>query len=386
MKSKTFVKISMFFIVLLFLVNPTSSILSEQCTYNSKKNSLRTIEEVDNLKHSNYWTLPNIYITNWTTTNITYDWCNYENGYYIIENLTIIGVNGKNGIHIENTTENFIIRNCKINKGISLLRICNGHFINNSISFGQAYLTGTVIKIGIYMGYCFNSTIKNNFINGTTDWLSSAIMMYNCANIIVNENTLSSNEYFGGIYSYGLDIQASENVRVINNTIYDNKFGIRAVQSYLCKIIKNRIRNAEYGIIVDGNNHSIYNNTINNCNVNGIFLEGFNNSVFNNKMDNNEIGIRVRASYNIISNNTILKSELYGIYLEDSNHNLITGNFISYKRTCIKEVNCYGNFIKDNICHKIPGPIIGYHLWIILWILIITNIIVLKIKLKKSKI
>lgn len=408
MKSKKFLKISIFFIVLLFFVSSTSSILTDQVNYNFKGNSPRSIGDFNKLKHSSYWTLPNINITNWTTTNMTYDWCNYENGYYIIENLTITGVNGKNGIHIENTTENFIIRNCQISEGISLVRVSNGHFINNTISFGQAYPTHTVIKIGIYMGHCFNSTIKNNFINGTSDWLCSAIMMYICNNIIIDENKLCSNDYHAQIRSHGLDIQGGcENSRVINNTIFNNDYGISATQSYLCEINENRISNSLYGIRVSGNNYTISNNTIKNSDVNGIFLGGFNNSVFNNKLDENDIGIKVRASYNIISNNTIQnyndyglyfeesnyniisnntiqKSELYGIYLESSNHSFITGNFITYKIGCIKENNCFGNFIEDNICIKIPRTIFGYYPLLILGFLIMTAFLIVKFNLRKK--
>jgi len=408
MKSYKFLKISILLISLLFFVHLTNSILKYQDNSNFKGDTLESIRDLHNLKHSSYWTLPNIHIANWTATDLTYDWCDYKNGYFIIENLTITGVDGKNGIHIENTTENFIIRNCQVSEGISLLRISNGHFINNTISFGQAYPTGTVIKIGIYMGHCFNSTIKNNFINGTTDWLSSAIMMYNCTNIIIDENTLSSNDYSGNIQSQGLDIQGvSENIRVINNTIFDNDNGIRISQSYLCDITENRISNSIYGIRGGGDNHTISNNTIKNSIECGIYSAGFNNSIFNNKLYDNKIGIEIKrasynivsnnsiqdnndyglyleeSNYNIISNNTIQKSQLYGIYLESSNHSLLSGNLITFKIGCIKEINCYGNIIRYNICQKIPSSIGGYYPWMVLGVLIITMSIILKIKLKE---
>lgn len=385
MKSKKFLKTFLLYLFSLLFVCSTILKPVKQQNYNTNVNMPQKMEEIgefNNLKYSSYWTVPNINITNWTTTNKTYDWCNYENGYYIIENVTITGVPGKNGILIINTTENFIIRNCQINEGISLWRVSNGRIINNNISLGQAYLTGMTIKIGIYMGLCLNFTIKHNIINGTA-YYSSAIMLYICNNIKISENTISNNDYIGSLSSIGLDIQGTEKIMVINNTIF----------------------NGDHGVRIDGNNHTISNNTIKNCYC-GLSLRGLNYLIHNNKLYNNRIGVRARASYstfsnnfiqhfndygfyfeesnyNIISNNSIQKPGKYGIYLKNSNHSSITGNYITCKVSCIVEIDCYGNIFSNNICRKTPELIFGYYPWMVLGILIITTLIILKIKLKE---
>ena len=55
---------------------------------------------------------------NWTWTAGNYSWCYFDNGYYIIENVTIDASSSPtgSGIYIENSTNYyFIIRNATIN-------------------------------------------------------------------------------------------------------------------------------------------------------------------------------------------------------------------------------------------------------------------------------
>jgi len=407
MKSTKSLIFSIHIAFLLLFIFFSGTLIIEKTTY--KASSQQIIEEFDKIRNSDSWTLPNIYITNWSIVNMTYDWCNYEDGYYIIENITITGVNGKNGIHIENTTENFIIRNCKINEGVVLIRVSNGHVVNNSIYFGQAYPTHTVTKIGIYMGHCLNSSIENNFIKDITDWLASAIMLYVCNDITIRGNTISNYDYFGFISSIGLDIQASEKIRAINNTILDSDSGISSSQSYLCRLNENRITNCIRGIRGGGSNHTIANNTIKDSREYGINSIGNNNSIISNKLYNGGTGIIAKASYSIFSNNTIQNYIEYGfyfeesnhntissnsiqhdvnigIYLENSNHSSITENYIKYKIACISEVNCYGNNITDNICINISEPPYAYYFFfLVLGAVIIATIIIAVVKIKKKK-
>ena len=133
MNPKNFLRCVIFCIFLLFFLSSVISKSNNQTRIIStlkSPQSFESTEEINDLKYSTYWTLPNIYITNWTETNKIYDWCNYKNGHYIIENVTITGVSGKNGIYVRNTTESFIIRNSQVSEGISLLRASNGKFIN----------------------------------------------------------------------------------------------------------------------------------------------------------------------------------------------------------------------------------------------------------------
>ena len=82
---------------------------------------------------------------NWTWTAGNYSWCYFDNGYYIIENVTI-DANGSptgSGILINNSKNDyFIIRNCTIfnadsyflDSGIWLENTNNGTIENNNCS------------------------------------------------------------------------------------------------------------------------------------------------------------------------------------------------------------------------------------------------------------
>lgn len=388
MKSNKFLKISLLLIFILFFVHLTDSILNYHDNYNFKGDSLESIRDLNNLKQSSYWTLSNIYINdNWSEIAINNDWCNFKNGYYIIENVSISGdVYAKNGIHIENSNESFIIRNCQINEGIALKEVQNGQFIDNNVTFGQAYLTGMVYQMGIYMVLCSNITVRNNIINDTfnTDYgKASAIYLYICDNITIFENFLSTNSLLTFGSSYGIHL-SGDYMKVFNNTICDNDKGIYLSQYSFGKVVNNNIYNSLVGLQIKGDNHIIANNTIKNSYMYGIKAWCSNSTFSYNSIQNeNEYGFYFyEGNYNIISNNNIQDSKKYGIYLESSNHSFITGNLISFKIGCIKEINCYGNIIRYNVCQKVPSPIGGYYPWMVLGILIITMSIILKIKLK----
>ncbi|MFX1237792.1 MAG: right-handed parallel beta-helix repeat-containing protein [Promethearchaeota archaeon] len=99
------------------------------------------------------WNVGNIVIDNWTYASDTHDWCYYENGQYIIENVTF------DFLRIENTTDAFEIRYCVFNRiqeyesGIYLRNASNGIIYNNTMN-GRWY--------GVYARYCSNITILRN--------------------------------------------------------------------------------------------------------------------------------------------------------------------------------------------------------------------------------
>jgi len=172
---------------------------------------------------------------NWSATNITYDWCNYQNGFYIIENVTIDADDSGSAILINNTIDYFIIRNCTtieagsgFDAGIKLIDVENGIITNNNCSENT--------YAGIRLDDCKNITITNNdFIdnqfNGIYAWNG-------CYNITVFNNTFDnserliyteyvfestiSNNTFGGASSNeGVHLRSSDDIIVANNTFND---------------------------------------------------------------------------------------------------------------------------------------------------------------------
>ena len=424
MKSKKSPKIALFAILLFSSLVITCSKLSDIIDYDFNNNSQKITGEYNKLKPSIQWTVPYIHINNnWTIANMTYDWCNYKNGHYIIENVSITGgVYAKNGIHIENTTENFIIRNCHIDDGVSLIRVQGGHLINNTLFFGQAYYTGTDIRTGVYMIKCNNITLRDNFLNDTfTDYFAAkyGFLMYDCNNITAADNDFSIFDITGSgdiKYSEGIAVQefyGSKNIVLINNTIQQFGIGISITPQVTdCKVVENHILNSKFsGIYISGNNHLVSNNSIRNYYDSsslysmdrGISVTGSNNSIFWNEIVRAELGIKIshggynnvynntiqesrdygifleESNYNKMINNLILKSGRYGMYLDSINHSIITGNTISSVYGCITEINCYGNIIEDNICIQIPF-IFGYYPILLIGILLISTFLLIKSK------
>jgi len=96
-------------------------------------------------------------------------WCNFRNGIYIIENLTIDATDSAtgSGIIIENSIVVFIIRNCSIynsqfdvpDAGILLNNTYNGTIINNNFYNND--------KRAIFLENSDNNTISGNYVNNS---------------------------------------------------------------------------------------------------------------------------------------------------------------------------------------------------------------------------
>ncbi|TES83550.1 MAG: hypothetical protein E3J91_02525 [Hadesarchaea archaeon] len=123
---------------------------------------------------------------------------------YIIENF-IIDASSAYGIHIENTTKYFVIRNSLVENGggsyygIYLDNVINGKIENNTCENNNE---------GIYLSYSDNCTIDNNTCennyHGISLWSSSD-------NNILDNNTCGNNYY-------GIHLKSSPNY----NTIFHN--------------------------------------------------------------------------------------------------------------------------------------------------------------------
>ncbi len=416
MKSTKIVKISVVIISLLICISFKSFTPINIVKYKPDKSSPQPIRIYNELRCSSSWNLSNIYINNnWSDTANDYDWCDYKDGYYIIENISITGVSGKNGIHIENTTENFIIRNCQISEGVQLLRTKGGNLINNRIYFGYSFYVGIGESIGISITNCSNIILRNNHLNDTIDdyyYKLHGFLIHESSNITIEENFLSVNSHTYISDSYGISVQETQgckNIDLINNTIFRFDIGMKFNSDISnCSSIDNQIYNSRIGLVASGTNHVFSNNIIKNCTQWGLYLGGSNNNVSFNTIDESEMGMRIgNANYNVIDSNSIQDMSEYGMHLEDCNYNnitnnnirkageigiylntcnhtIITGNYISHNLRCILEIDCFGNIISDNKCIDLQRIIWGYYPYLMIGIVII-SVSRLKFKSKKIK-
>ena len=264
--------------------------------------------EVNKLRINNagHWQLDSINIDdNWSFFNETYDWCNYKNGVYIIENVTIDANNPfTGGIIISDTDEPFIIKNCTIfnsyasesSAAIKLIRVKNGILIENNIS-------------------------KNN---------GNGIMAVSTENITIVHNIVKDNK------ENGILIGKSQNITISSNLIYNNEkrgIFIDALYSF------------GFGTLTSSKNNKIQNNEINNNRLSGIVL--------------------IWCVNNTVSENEIHYNDQFGIRLEDwCSENTITNNHIIYIQGCIFDKESKSN-ISDNICEA-NLSISGFNLWILI--------------------
>ncbi|NHI91896.1 MAG: hypothetical protein EAX96_05295 [Candidatus Lokiarchaeota archaeon] len=273
------------------------------------------------------------------------------------------------GIDLTTNSQNNTVRNNTISgynnteDGIYVLESGNNTLYNNSIFNCSVY--------GVYLNKAVNNTINENEVAHIVDTGIYLNLSHECR---VSNNTIydCSSENYGG----GFQFIASDNCRIINNTVFYNKYyGIYLYSSDNCKILNNTAHHNQKGIHAEiGNKLEIYENTLYNNDYFGIELieveysaihnntasfsssaligrgSGIylylchNNTLHNNTVFNNTglanyggIGIYINASYsNKLTSNTIFNNsgtELYagiGILIYISNHNNCTDNRISH--------------------------------------------------------
>ncbi|MBD3255930.1 MAG: hypothetical protein GF383_12610 [Candidatus Lokiarchaeota archaeon] len=359
LKNKWKYAIILFFVT--FLITLT---LSPHINEGEKEsNSNQSDHDIESVRSSGYWSLTRIHIdNNWTVTSGK-SWCNYEDGYYVIENVTIDAQGSGSGIMVENSNDPFIIQNCTlINSGSSSKNA--GIFINRT-------------KNGIVR----NNTIKNNF--------KGVYLLEYSEEIVVDNNTFIDNEncaihlYVGCVYNeikgnnfyrnkYGIAINSGpyspcDNNTIIDNNIEDHLEGISISDCSNNKIINNEIINATwYGISFaaqsrDCENHTVIGNKVSESDR-GIFSDSFFSKVHNNftfsgnVIKSNDYGIYLREMYNMtFSLNTVTNSKYVAIqfiYLEDSS---VFGNYVNNNTsTAVYIVNgkrsmVYNNDVSDNL-------------------------------------
>ena len=211
---------------------------------------------------------------------------------WIIENLTINGTGYGNCIHVGNTTDYFIVRNCmlhnasgvvssiyNINAAMMLYNVRNGTVQNNTI---------TNSSFGIYLyNNSINNTITQNMAFNNSD---SGIMIDNgpIGNELIDNSAYNNGVH--GIYIYKSDV----------NTLTNNKMH----------------HNGNSGIYINSaNSNQVFNNTIHNNTVAGVHIYSLSmgNGIKNNKIADNGYGIRIYTSmptstYNVIYHNNFINN------------------------------------------------------------------------------
>ena len=268
------------------------------------------------VKTSDYWienpiliddSLTGVGAQNWTWA-VGEDWCNFVNGFYVIENVTIDGQSSYNCIEIRFSDVPFIIKNCTLynsyygvigeGAGISLYNVSNSQIIENTCSFNNGN--------GIRLHYGNNNTFTGNIVNN-------------------NAGT--------GIY-----MESSENNTLFGNTANNNYFGLNMWYNENLTITGNDLNYNDYGMLLsDCNESTISENIANNMNI-GIYLaNNTNNEIYGNTVNNNT---------------------LYGILLHQSNNTEVIGNILNGNRFCIVEVETIGNTLEWNVCNGTTSPIL----------------------------
>ena len=328
-------------------------------------------------KESGGYNEPFIHINgaNWSSTASSNPWCYFDNGYYIIENVTIDASSSPtgSGIYIENSTNDyFIIRNCTIfnadssffDSGIWLENTSNGTLTNNNCSGNRQ---------GIYLSNCEANNLTENIVSNNE--INGIYLETNCDHNSITGNT-ADNNLFGIQITTGCDYNnitlntANEND---DYGIYINSFGTSCDNNVILNNTANE--NNRHGIYLrySNNENSIINNSVNDNIETGIYVVNshmFNvtcNTIYNNKRgldvflsDNsdirgntivgNDVGINFRdCDSNEIKNNTIDNNDL-GIRLDTSDYNNITGNILKDNNWCIYETYSEGNIIESNDC------------------------------------
>ncbi|MCU0799991.1 MAG: right-handed parallel beta-helix repeat-containing protein, partial [Candidatus Thermoplasmatota archaeon] len=267
---------------------------------------------------------------------------------WIIEGFDINGSGKGCGIHIGNTSEHFIVRNCYVhdingslaeyywNSGLLIYNVENGTFIDNLVENGEG--CGILTRWSGHVNISGNSALNN--IQG--------IMIDHSEHITVRENNASYNDQNGIILS------VSDHNLVERNSAYYNVWGngIDVYSSFLNEVKGNIVRN--------NLNDGIYNQVSWNNNITGNIVEGNDNGIVFSASDSSNITDNIctkniksgiyfyKSPENNVSKNDCSKNGFNGIYVRNSNTNSFSDNSLKHnngsgiylsssKRTVIEE-------------------------------------------------
>ncbi len=283
-----------------------------------------------NLKTASYWNLTGnpIFIDDtqvgtydWATINATYDWCTGSGTQadpYILENITIDGLNSGNCIEIWYSSVYFIIRNCTLynsgewDAGMYLNYVNNAKIVNNTLrnNYDGIFFQGdgdyhnvsyNRIKSNTHEGIRFESfhdycNITQNIV--INNQALGIILRQDCTNNLISDNIVINNT------NVGIQLQGGSNNNTVQGNIVKDStwYGIILQGVEENRIKRNIISNNDnYGIVIhESNNNTILENNISNNSIAGIdfqttfvnFAE-YNKIIKNNITDNGALGISV---------------------------------------------------------------------------------------------
>ncbi len=220
---------------------------------------------------------------------------------------------------------------------------------------------------GIYCAGIDNCNISNNYVtnnwygvslnnsnnnilyqNDASDNIDMGILLLNSSNNTLDSNTAISN-YLTGVAigisgdNYLIDNIASENIlgfdlegpkhKLINNSAYDNDYGIRMQNSIQNILIDNNASGNNLGMSISSSHDNILmNNSVNENNLDGIRLyESVNNSLnYNNVSFNSHNGIYLsNSTENVLFGNKAIGNYIGFIVSTSSNYNEFISNIAS---------------------------------------------------------
>ncbi|MFO8109491.1 MAG: NosD domain-containing protein [Thermoplasmata archaeon] len=258
-----------------------------------------------------------------------------EGNPYIIEGYEIDGGGYSYCIYIGNTTDHFVVRDNYLHNasgihnhpyfvgsGLHLYNITNGRLDNNTVSSNDYY--------GIYLLHSnSNNTIVNNTVS-SNDYYGIYLLHSNSNNTIVN-NTVDSNNYFG-IY-----LESSSNNTISTNTANSNNgSGLHLYNVTNSRLDNNTVSsNANAGIYLESSsNNTISTNTANSNDGHGFYIDWHSsyNTLTNNTANSNDghgFYIDWHSSYNTLTKNTAKLNNESGIKFAYSAYNTFTNNAAS---------------------------------------------------------
>lgn len=168
--------------------------------------------------------------------------------------------------------------------------------------------------------------IENFVINAST---AHGILIQNTdAYLTIRDCTIESG---GTNYKDGINLKDTTNVKIHNNFLSNNKYGIYLVSSNNITISGNIVNNnAWHGIALESSskNFILGNNASNNEAGIRLYTLSSNNTLLGNTVSYNDDGIILRyfSSSNVLANNTFTNNKDFGISLYTSSNNNVSWN------------------------------------------------------------
>jgi len=277
---------------------------------------------------------------------------------YIIENW-VIDARSSHGIWIENTTANFIIRNCTIENGSSY----NGIYLENvkNGKIENCHLRKNYI--GIFLSDSTNNVIKNSWIENNYEHNIKLFRSDN--NQIIDDNLYVS---IFSLFSYDIFLENSHNNKIENNHVGGREdfwnYGIYLSNAENNYIFGNIVENIGGISLYSSENNTLENNYLENCLGYGISLShSENNLIQRNLVENSTYGIYLSNSENNrLLNNISRNNSIWGIYLGSSGGSYFRNNIFENNRWNYYEFgSSLNDYIQDidNSNRVNAGPIIS---------------------------